>query len=50
MIRDFFTPKYRKKYPNRPLPSWANDRMSGRWSIIDQAIALDPNNHFGWFI
>ena len=43
MISGHFTPKYKKKHPGSPLPGWANARMSGKWSILDQAISLDAD-------
>ena len=40
MIGNHFTPKYKRKFPDRPLPSWAGKSMSGSRSVLRQAINL----------
>lgn len=46
MIGRHFTPKYRKKFPTRALPSWAGKRMSGSRSVLRQAISLWPHGAY----
>ena len=46
MIGRHFTPKYKKKFPNRPLPAWANARMSGKRSVLRDGIRLWPHGAY----
>jgi len=46
MIGRHFTPKLKKKFPSRELPSWANKRMSGSRAILRAGIDLWPHGAY----
>ena len=42
MIRRHFTPKYKKKHPDRELPAWSTKPFTNKQSIFNQALSLSP--------